>query len=287
MRKPDFAVVGTQKAATTWLFECLDEHPEVFVPRLKEVHYFCPADQCRVSRADQGLDWYLSLFPEDPKYKAVGELTTDYMLWEQTAAQLAAFNPNLKIIFLLRHPVERAYSAYWMWRRHTPDLPPFRQVLEQDSRFLERGFYHQQIERYRQAFPDHQIKVYIYEELVSNPDHFFDDLYQFLGVDRTFRPLTMNSKVGETKQLPGGWGRAFYKWGSALINLKALNPIWRYLRRRFGVKEMVSKMLGHDGKEQGYPPMSTEDRQYLTQVYREETEALYRLLGREILAWKK
>ena len=74
-------VVGTQKAGTTWLFECLSEHPEVFVPELKEVHYFCPPDRCRVSRARQGEAWYRGLYDNASaaKAKARGDMTTDYM----------------------------------------------------------------------------------------------------------------------------------------------------------------------------------------------------------------
>ena len=85
---PTFMVVGTQKAATTWLYECLNEHPEVFVPETKELHYFCRAEDCRLSNRHRGDAWYERQFSSAKGMPAVGELTTDYMLLAYVAEKL-------------------------------------------------------------------------------------------------------------------------------------------------------------------------------------------------------
>jgi hypothetical protein len=97
MAGPDFMVVGTQKAGTTWLFECLNEHPGVFVPELKEVHYFCPPEGWRVSRAAKGEAWYRDLYAKAPKGSVCGDMTTDYMYLPGVAEALHRFNPDSRL----------------------------------------------------------------------------------------------------------------------------------------------------------------------------------------------
>lgn len=283
---PDFMVVGAQKAATTWLFECLDEHPEIFVPVRKELHYFCNLDDCRFSSKNKGMDWYLSQFDSNKEVKFVGELTTDYMYYEHVAKELYDFNRNLKIVVLLRNPVDRAYSAYWMWKRHNKNLPPFSQLIRQpENSFIRRGLYRQQIEPYLNLFGKSQVRIYVLEEIKVNPDVFIEDLYQFIGVNKTFRPHALNKQVAETKNYPGVVGRIVYKGLSPILNAWGVRTAWRFIRRKTKVKELVLKIMFVSASKGGYPKMSIDDRNYLVEVFRRENESLTQLLDRNINVW--
>jgi hypothetical protein len=281
---PTFVVAGAQKSGTTWLFECLDEHPEVFVPTVKEVHFFCPTSECRFSTANNGEGWYKTQFKSDGSTKALGDLSTDYMYYSECAGHLAKYNPALKVIFMLRNPIDRAYSAYWMWRRHTPDLPPFREVLRQNDSLVARGLYTEQIKRYFRTFPKNQIRVYIYEEFIEAPDSSIEDLYRFIGVDAQFYPKMLRKRVGETKQLPRGVGRFVYKVGARVLNNHLIRPWWRWTRRNTNLKERALKIIGY-GQARGYPKLSDEDRKFLQDLYDEENENLRKLLGRARPIW--
>ena len=282
---PTFIVAGAQKSGTTWLFECLDEHPEIFVPRSKEVHYFCPPDKCRFSTCNKGLDWYRNQFSSPQSQKAKGDLTTDYMYYPDVATRLYQLDPNMKIVFLLRNPVERAYSAYWMWRRHKSDLPPFASLIFGTHSLIERGRYAEQIKPYIEYFGIEQIKVYIYEEIMKEPENFFYDIYQFLGVSPVFEPKSIRKRIAATKDYPHGLGKTIYKIGSKIINSNLLQPMWRYLRRHTNIHETVMELLGFRLNANAYPEMTQESRLQLENFYRQGNEELRILLNREKPIW--
>jgi hypothetical protein len=288
MTGPDFMVVGTQKAGTTWLFECLNEHPGVFVPELKEVHYFCPPGRCRVSRAAKGEAWYRGLYADAPPGSVRGDMTTDYMYLPGVAAALQAFNPGLKIIFLLRDPVERAYSQYWMRRRQTPGMEDFATHLAGNRNLIERGLYHRQIAKYFEFFPREQCRIWIYEEMVKDPAAFFADLCRFLGVNDAFRPKSLLQRVGETKVLDPRLGSLFYRVGSPIINLPVILPIWRFLRRNTRIKEILfaTQPGAVNGTGSSYQPLSRQERNEVEPIFADENRQLYVLLGRDIAAWQ-
>lgn len=286
MVKSTFAVVGAQKSATTWLFECLNEHPEIFTPALKEVHYFCRPEDCRLSRQQLGAAWYESLF-EPGQYKAWGELTTDYMFFPYVVDDLHRYNPEMKIIFLLRNPVDRAYSAYWMWRRHKANLPSFAEMLQKEPAFIERGLYHRQITPYIERFGAEQVRIYIYEEIVTQPESFLSDLFSFLGADPTFRPLTQDKTVGATADYGKGAGFLVYKVLSPIINLPFILPAWRWLRANTDLRDRLLRLIAKTPEPSGYTAISPHDRQQLVECFRGENARLFTLLGRDIPSWNQ
>lgn len=278
-------VVGAQKAATTWLFECLNAHPEICVPDLKEVHFFCRPEDCRFSRRKNDTAWYESLYPARG-YRAWGELTTDYMFFPYVAADLHAYNPRLKIIFMLRDPVDRAYSAYWMWRRHRSDLPRFREMLEREPAYIGRGLYYRQIRPYIDLFGADCVRIYIYEEAMRATSRFLTDVYAFIGVDPTIRPAVAAKSIGGTRAYPRGVGFFVYKILSPIINTPAILPVWRAFRRASFSDAVLDRLVGAaPSREQGYPQIDEADRAYLARAFQEENERLFGLLGRRIEDW--
>src|SRR4051794_13012479 len=115
MSLPNFLVVGAQRSGTTIFHQILLTHSEIYVPsRRKEIHFF---DRY----FDRGLNWYKSYFPPEnaaARYSAIGEVTPDYLAIPEVPARIHATLPNCRLIFILRNPIERAYSWYQYCRRN-------------------------------------------------------------------------------------------------------------------------------------------------------------------------
>src|SRR4051794_23521597 len=93
-----FSVIGAGKAGTTWLFEVLEAHPDVSMARAKETMFF---DE----HFHRGVDWYHSLFSSDGTPTAVGEVSNSYLAAPRAPARMASYNPNMRLVALLRDPV--------------------------------------------------------------------------------------------------------------------------------------------------------------------------------------
>lgn len=283
-------IVGAQKAGTTWLHECLQEHPAIFMPQIKEMHFFSRPEDNRFSRRHLGLDWYLSQFPNDPRYHAFGEATPDYMFYPYIAEELYRLNSDLKLIFLLREPVDRAYSAYWMWRRHTPDLLPFEEVVQKHPEFLDRGRYIVQIERFLQFFPREQIFVAIYERATAKPAEFFRSVFHFLDVDASFTPAASETTVGGTRVLPGMSGFLVYKVLSPLINQPFILPLWRMLRKT-AAREVALALLGakpgaSTSAASNYTPLPAGTHKRLARLFEGDNQRLAAFIEDDIPEWR-
>ncbi len=105
---PDFICIGAQRAGTTWLYQCLKEHPAVFVPEKKEVRFFN-------YQYSEGLDWYRSHFEGHQPGQILGELTPDYHRQAEAIDRIAKDVPGVKLVYVLRDPVARAYSQYSLY----------------------------------------------------------------------------------------------------------------------------------------------------------------------------
>jgi len=177
MRTPVFFVVGAQKAGTTSLHDWLAQQPDVCLPTLKETHYFSH-DQ----RYEKGLDWYMRQFPRCADGSVVGEVDPEYMYHACAPERIAEVCPEAKIVFILRSPLERAYSQYLMSvRRGLERLSFYDALASEDERtgpgadpalaehlgYMGRGRYAAQIARFRKALPGGSFLIVKFDELVS------------------------------------------------------------------------------------------------------------------------
>ena len=209
------------------------------------------------------------------------------MYYPYVVDDLYRFQPALKIIALLRNPADRAYSAYWMWKRHNQNLPDFEEMLSSsDNSLVARGLYMRQLRPYLSRFGQDNVKIYIYEEIQRQPEDFFADLYGWLGVNQEFRPRAIKETIGGTRVYPGIMGKVVYKGLSPIINLRYIRPLWRTLARYTSIKELILNRISTGGVR-GYPPLDPLVRNRLLQFFSEENDALFRQIGREVPEWKE
>lgn len=191
---PNFLIIGTQKAATSWLAVCLGEHPQIFIPKKKEIFFFD-------KYFSRGLEWYESQFAEYNGETAVGEATPNY-LYESTASE-SIFNTlgSIKLIASLRHPVDRAYSAYWHYVRRglISKNTDFITEFEQDGEFSlrTRGNYFEQVGRYLDQFPQDNLLIVFQEEIIHQPFRILQQCYNLLDVKNEYKPTMLRERINQ------------------------------------------------------------------------------------------
>jgi hypothetical protein len=161
---PDFVIIGAQKCGTTAFYSLLTDHPNVEPAGVRELHYFD-----RTDRFEKGAEWYRRCFPP-PRWKngcrsITGEKTPYYLFHPHVPARMAEVVPQVRLIVLLRNPVDRAYSQYHhdtpaVRRSNTPASRTFEEAIEQqDSSYLSRGIYVDQLLRWSEYFSREQMLV--------------------------------------------------------------------------------------------------------------------------------
>ncbi|MCA9138206.1 MAG: sulfotransferase domain-containing protein [Planctomycetales bacterium] len=173
---PTFLYIGPPKSGSSWLYEVLIQHPDVFVPTLKDLYFF---DR----HYDRGLDWYSKQFSGSGSHTAVGEISHDYIYCPDACQRIAKDLPNVKLITILREPTDRAISHYKYSKRFGNADGSFAEAIKTNPAILERGLYGRYLERYYNAFPAENIGVFFFDDLKSNSNTLAENVFRFLGVD--------------------------------------------------------------------------------------------------------
>ncbi len=194
-RLVDFLVVGTQKGGTTALTRFLRQHPSVFVAGDKEVHFFDNDGHFQPGPVDYAA--YHAKFSPGPGARRIGEATPSYMYWQEAPRRIWEYNPGMKLIALLRNPIERAYSQWNMTRRRGEETLPFfeairfeaarsREALPEQHRFfsyVDRGFYVEQLRRMWRYFPREQTLILRSDDLRADPVAVLARVCAFLEIE--------------------------------------------------------------------------------------------------------
>jgi len=280
---PDFVIVGPQKCATTWMYEGLAEHPEVYVPDTDSVHFFDMGYH-------RGTDWYREHFPENPDdYAVIGEETPSYIRSSAAPERIADLNPDAKIIFSLRNPVDRAFSHYWHEKAKGKISFEFEEVFENYDLYenwVRPGMYADHIDCFREEFGEDQIKLMFFDDLVEDDEAFIRELYEFVGADPSFTPSIIDEKVNDAR------------WSSGIefvdkLYYRVVNVVYR--RGGESIKRVLRPI--HDFVQEGgisnpfeseseyEKGMDPETRERLEAIFVEETRKLERRTDRHFDYW--
>jgi hypothetical protein len=208
--KPDFMIIGAQKAGTTGLFDALGKHSRITSSSVKEVHYFDNDEW--YGKGD--IAEYHSFFPlPNLRWSKKFESSPFYIYHPRVAERLHAYNSDLKLIILLREPASRAFSAWTMYHHHFKkggfshlhDPRPFSQAISEEIEnmdqenfeanriaYVKRGIYYSQIEQYLKYFSIQQILILESSFLRMHPNDAFRRIQKFIGVPE--EQLTVSSK---------------------------------------------------------------------------------------------
>jgi len=206
MNKPDFFIVGTPKAGTTSLYYYLEEHPDIYMSPIKETNYFSYSEI-----KEQGLYYneehivsvedYEAQFAGATHEKAKGEASVSYLFYPSVPSKIKAYNPQARIIMVLRNPVDRGFSHYLMDNRLGFVKASLEDIVNKKvkdrltgdlfyQQYISLGCYYEQVKRYLDIFGADQVKVLFYEEITNDINAVIKEIYQFLGVDENYTAAT-------------------------------------------------------------------------------------------------
>ena len=293
---PNFLIAGVAKAGTTSLYYYLNQHPEVNIPR-KESFYFAkkfykdaPGDNPPFFRDKSRIifseDDYNKFYSECAK-KAIGEVSTCYAYLHESAIPLIKEKlGDIKIIFILRNPVERAFSAYKHFIRTNAETLSFKDALEEEKSrikmkwdfmwyYADVGFYAKQVKAFKENFS--QVKIFLAEDLDSNPLLVMQELFQFIGVDDRFIPDT-SFRYNES-----GTVTVFSsKKTSPISILISVIKIIISEKKRMKLRQKLRT------KTRTTPlSMDADVKTYLQNLYQDDIIELEKIIERDLNGWKK
>jgi hypothetical protein len=277
---PTFLIVGAAKAGTTSLYEYIRQHPEAFMPEVKEPHYFINGHL--IDR-----DSYSQLFVKGIHKKARGEASTGYLYSPESPEWIRGELGEIKIIVLLGNPADRAFSLYnWMVMEGYEKSPTFEDALRREpERFADEdfrisaphffpdylsyrtGLYCEQVTRYLDTFGRDHVGVWLFEELVRKPCEVCAEVFEFLNIDPRFVP---NIGVHNRSRLP--WSTSLQFWfrnrAPACLGRRVVGHAMR-LNLECGHRAIKPNAVLHS----------------LLERYREDIGRLQKLIGRDLCCW--
>ncbi|WP_300394048.1 sulfotransferase [Henriciella sp.] len=194
----DFMIAGVQKGGTTSLDAYLRQHPDVSMAKKKEVHFFDKRPPTGIRALDYFVYHRQFDFGAQARGAKLGEATPILTWWTGAMERLWSYNPDIKVIMLLRDPVERAWSHFRMDRRLQREGADFSDVIrtererarrslpkqDRERSQLARGFYAHQVRNLKRLFPDEQLLFLRSEDLSDEAQPQLDRVTDFLGVSR-------------------------------------------------------------------------------------------------------
>ena len=281
---PNFIVAGSQRTGTTYLQNLLVQHPEIYLPEKKELHYF--SDQYyKFQKIDTEL--YSSFFSNCKGQKAIGEITPCYMFHEWIPELLHKHLGNIKLIFLLRNPIERAYSHYWHEVSKKREWLTFEEAIKTEKKrtskdywskrnksYVERGFYGRQLSNVLQYFPKENMLILFSEDFYKNTKKVLKEICCFLEIDENF-----DFEISVEKH--------------AMPLPKYINIFrkWIYIRQVFGknngaIYGIANFILNHIPKPLNkYKKMKFETKILLEQIFNDDKKKLEQLIDNKSVPW--
>ena len=298
MTLPNFLIIGAAKAGTTALYHYLGQHPQVYVSPEKETNFFAfegqkvsfcgPGDAKICESSITTLRAYKEQFENVSNEVAIGEASPWYLYSTQAAENIHRHIPSVKLIAVLRNPVDRAFSSYLHPVREGREGLTFEEGLSVEEKriaqgweyiwhYRRAGFYYAQVERFLNLFRREQVRIYLYDDLLADLDWFLRDVYEFIGVDTSF--------MVDTSLKPNATGVPKNRLlGRLLVQPNMLRSSARLFlpkRLRYNLSQRMNRRLLEK------PSLSEETRRELLSGYEDDIVALQDLIGRDLSVWTR
>ena len=297
MPLPNFLVIGAGRSGTTSLHHYLGQHPDVFIPANKAPSYFYCCDtppsadpyQHLVSRNYFVRDFaqYRALFDAARNERAIGEVSPVYLATTQAASRIAERIPEVKLLAIVRNPIERAYARFLGRTRDGLERRTSFAAIVRDEReagllrddasgtYVASGLVFHFLESYLERFPRESFCVRLFEDLKSDAEGLVSDLFEYLGVDKTYRPSVerRHNPSGGTIRQP----IVRHLWTSTGLLRARLRPFVPV-----GMRDALFGMLPIERSDR---PLDAAVRAELIEVFREDVLKLQDWMDRDLSAW--
>ncbi|REJ83064.1 MAG: sulfotransferase [Bacteroidetes bacterium] len=299
MSYPDFLIAGTARAGTTSLYYYLKQHPEIFLPKVKEPCFYTFANQKisyrkgKFAFAVTNPEKYSRLYSAAQSGQIKGDLSTPYLyLHERTISNIKRYHPSpdqLKIVIILRNPADRAFSQYMWKRRDGREELEFEEALnEEENRmklgfsfdyfYRDRGLYYNQVKAYLENFS--QVRIFLLDDFKKDTTGMMKELCRFIGVSNEFEFKMEKERNAGYEPRWNLLGRIVT--AESKLKFHILNHIPENLKS--GIRNQLDKWNSISNQK---AQMKIETRQRLTEFYTEDMKKLQKLIGRDLSDWMK
>lgn len=300
---PDFMVVGAAKSGTKSMHHILNHHENIFIPD-RELYFYCiddfeenadffihPQEElfCHDYDAyfEEYFEWYTSHFPESGEEQCVGEDSSVYMSSEKAPERIQALLPDVKLLFLLRDPVERACSQYWynVWTGRA--TMSFEDTIKYNAgAVINRSLYKKQIERFLNYFDREQCKFILFERFIDCTQNVIDEICGFLNISRSIQVDEIDTKKNAVRLPMSVKAQLLYnrlfpydrrKWGFSplpFIPEQNKHPLFRYIHP---IYERINPLVKREK-----PSMKKRTRQFLEDLFQKENRELSKMINRDV-----
>jgi len=286
MKKPNFIIAGFPKCGTTSLHHYLDEHPEIYMPAQKELHFFTfnilsnlnngPKDALVKKTQINNSEKYLNFYKGVTNEIAIGDASPSYINYPGQFKKIKEYLNDPKVIIILRDPINRAYSNYLHLKRENRETLSFKEaIFKEDERKTNKysdfwyykfnSTYYDKIIKAKETFSD--VLILTSEELSNNGEATMKNVYKFLEVNDTFklkRKFNNFNKGGHFKQ------NIFTKIIFQPSTLK--NTIKQFIKPTPFLKIIISKIANNFSKKP--QKIDKESLKYLKKHFKNEVEKL-------------
>lgn len=266
MKKPEFIYLGYDKSGSTWLYKNLNEHPDVSVPASKETFYF---DR----NYSRGMKWYESFF--DSSKKVAIDISHDYIFDGQALINIKKDLPGVKCIVFIRNPIYKAWSLYKFAKRNSQVKGSLLEAIHDSPGILKRSYYYEDLMFARELFGEN-LKVFFFDDLENDPDKFFSDVSEYLGID--------SSKVGSTKEVINKSSESrfklishLYKPAVAALRSCGAHKVVGWLKS----SSLVHNILFKENKQN----ITNKEFEILAAHFEQDVNKLSKLLGVDLSSW--
>jgi len=271
-RHPDFIYIGTSKAGSTWLFDVLSRHPEVYMTPAKGLYFFD-------HHYDRGWKWYLDHFAEASTEKVVAEISHSYLYSEVACERIAKMNPDIKLMVCLRNPIDRAFSMYLDGVRNRKWSGTFKQRIKDTPEITEEGCYARYLGPYLERFSRDQIHIAMFDDLQQDPNLFAQRVFENLEI----LPMSLEKKM-QTKVVPASLPRNQHLCRIAKsMSIYCRELGWKKLRGHVKRSRTIRNLLYRQLKDTEKKQISSDARQVLREQFQGDVEQLDNLLGTQLV----
>ena len=292
---PTFIIAGVPKSGTTSTVEYLKSHPQVCMSVVQEPIFFTHVrgNKKRVDgktpwasgNFDKGLEWYQSLFQACGDAKAIGEASGLYWTAEDAPGLIKQYVPDVKILILLRDPVERMYSHYLHTVRLGHELSPFSEMVTTRDfwfqYFVYVSSYQIHLKRYLKIFSKEHITVFLFDDLKANPQKYMEGMFDVIGVDSDFSLPNIGRKYNPRHDTHIGVLERYLYELSHEIKVRTKRPIPEWLRQIGLSIVRVNSVTVKNA------PIPRESCLKLKQEFSETIDFVEDYLGRDLTAWRE
>lgn len=295
MRTPNLFIVGAPKCGTTALHNYLHQHPDVYMAPLKELFFFSSDFAMPESVFPKTLEEYMRCFEGAQSEPVVGESTISYLYSRTAAKNIHDFNPEAKIIMMLRDPVDALHSLHnQLLFNQVEKLARFEDALAATEGRKKRGEneigqtrwlryqeifrYTEQVRRYMKLFPLEQLKVIIYDDFRDDPGEVYGETLAFAGVDPNFEATL--DVINARKRMRSRWLRNLVSHPPPIVG-RAARPLMSPATRA----KVARSLSDLNRKETPGEKMDPSTRRALAAEFAAEVESLGHLIDRDLSHW--